>query len=128
MTLLAGYLHLVMIAGVLGTSVAMEMTIDDPGEDGRGQLAVGVVGPALFLIARILLAAMVDGSRPWARLVGVPAIIVGGLATGELPATRRQCRRRRGAAADRPLRRDAGTVAVIRRAGESDPADQRRHG
>ncbi|WP_158629582.1 low temperature requirement protein A [Micromonospora arida] len=85
LTLLAGYLHLVMIAGVLGTSVAMEMTIDDPGEDNTGQLAVGVIGPSLFLTARILLAAMVDGSRPWARLVGVPAIIVGGLATVGLP-------------------------------------------
>ncbi|MEU8156480.1 low temperature requirement protein A [Micromonospora sp. NPDC048986] len=81
LTLMAGYLHLVMIAGVLATSVAMEMTIDDPGERDSGQLAVGVIGPALFLTARIRLAALVDGSRPWARLVGVPAIIVGGLAS-----------------------------------------------
>ncbi|MEW2141866.1 low temperature requirement protein A [Micromonospora vinacea] len=85
LTLLAGYLHLVMIAGVLATSTAMEMTIDDPGAHDTGRLAVGVIGPALFLTARILLAAMVDGSRPWARLVGVPAIIVGGLATVRLP-------------------------------------------
>lgn len=85
LTLVAGYLHLVMIAGVLATSVAMEMTIDDPGEHNRGQLAVGVIGPALFLTARILLAAAVDASLPWARLIGVPAIIVGGLATLRLP-------------------------------------------
>ncbi|GLZ58604.1 MULTISPECIES: low temperature requirement protein A [Micromonospora] len=85
LTLLAGYLHLVMIAGVLATSVAMEMTIDDPRASDSGQLAVGVIGPALALTARILLAAAVDGSRPWARLVGVPAIIVGGLATVRLP-------------------------------------------
>ncbi|MET8357689.1 low temperature requirement protein A [Micromonospora sp. NPDC005171] len=81
LTLLAGYLNLVMIAGVLATSVAMEMAIDDPGEHDMRQLTVGVIGPALFLTARILLAAMVDGSRPWARLVGVPALIVGGLVT-----------------------------------------------
>ncbi|MDG9676659.1 low temperature requirement protein A [Micromonospora sp. DH14] len=85
LTLLAGYLHLVMIAGVLATSVAMQVTIDDPRASDSGQLAVGVIGPALALTARILLAAAVDGSRPWARLVGVPAIIVGGLATVRLP-------------------------------------------
>ncbi|WFF03925.1 low temperature requirement protein A [Micromonospora sp. WMMD964] len=85
LALMAGYLHLVMIAGVLATSVAMEMTIDDPGAHDNGQLAVGVIGPALFLTARILLAAAVDSGLPWARLVGVPAIIVAGLATWKLP-------------------------------------------
>ncbi|MEV4764260.1 low temperature requirement protein A [Micromonospora chokoriensis] len=85
LALMAGYLHLVMIAGVLATSVAMEMTIDDPGGRDNGQLAVGVIGPALFLTARILLAAAVDGGLPWARLIGVPAIIVAGLATWKLP-------------------------------------------
>ncbi|MGW2621318.1 low temperature requirement protein A [Micromonospora taraxaci] len=84
LALRAGYLHLVMIAGVLATSVAMEMTIDDPGGRDNGQLAVGVIGPALFLTARILLAAAVDGGLPWARLIGVPAIIVAGLATWKL--------------------------------------------
>ncbi|GAB4101437.1 low temperature requirement protein A [Micromonospora taraxaci] len=84
LALMAGYLHLVMIAGVLATSVAMEMTIDDPGGRDNGQLAVGVIGPALFLTARILLAAAVDGGLPWARLIGVPAIIVAGLATWKL--------------------------------------------
>ncbi|WFE49285.1 low temperature requirement protein A [Micromonospora sp. WMMD1155] len=85
LALMAGYLHLVMIAGVLATSVAIEMTIDDPGARDNGQLAVGVIGPALFLTARILLAAAVDSGLPWARLVGVPAIIVAGLATWKLP-------------------------------------------
>ncbi|MDG4837821.1 low temperature requirement protein A [Micromonospora sp. WMMD967] len=85
LALMAGYLHLVMIAGVLATSVAMEMTIDDPGARDNGQLAVGVIGPALFLTARILLAAAVDGGLPWARLVGVPALVVAGLATWKLP-------------------------------------------
>ncbi|MEU7944849.1 low temperature requirement protein A [Micromonospora taraxaci] len=84
LALMAGYLHLVMIAGVLATSVAMEMTIDDPGGRDNGQLTVGVIGPALFLTARILLAAAVDGGLPWARLIGVPAIIVAGLATWKL--------------------------------------------
>ncbi|MEU4552386.1 low temperature requirement protein LtrA [Micromonospora violae] len=85
LTLLAGYLHLVMIVGVLGTSVAMEIAIADPSERDPGQLVVGVVGPVLFLTARILLAAVVDGTLPWARLIGVPAIILGGLAAWRLP-------------------------------------------
>ncbi|MDG4759010.1 low temperature requirement protein A [Micromonospora sp. WMMD710] len=84
LALLAGYLHLVMIAGVLATSVAMEMTIENPGGRDVTQLAVGVLGPALFLTARVLLSAVVDASLPWARLVGVPAIIVSGLATERL--------------------------------------------
>ncbi|MET8043395.1 low temperature requirement protein A [Micromonospora sp. NPDC005215] len=85
LALLAGYLHVVMIAGVLATTVGMELTIGDPGERDPGWLAVGVVGPALFLTARILLSAMVDTSLPWARLVGVPAIVVFGWATQKLP-------------------------------------------
>ncbi|MGV9212342.1 low temperature requirement protein A [Micromonospora sp. RB23] len=85
LALLAGYLHLLMIAGVLATSVAMEMTIEDPRTEETAQLALGIVGPALFLTARILLAWAVDGSRPWARLIGVPAIIGCGFATQRLP-------------------------------------------
>ncbi|WP_422739311.1 low temperature requirement protein A [Micromonospora sp. WMMD729] len=85
LALLAGYLHLLMIAGVLATSVAMEMTIEDPRTEETAQLALGITGPALFLTARILLAWAVDGSRPWARLIGVPAIIVCGFATQRLP-------------------------------------------
>ncbi|MFC8300180.1 low temperature requirement protein A [Micromonospora orduensis] len=85
LALLAGYLHLVMIAGVLGTSVAMEMTIEEPGEHSTGQLAVGVLGPALFLTARILLSAVIDASLPWARLIGVPAIVVAGLTSEGRP-------------------------------------------
>ncbi|WP_433131649.1 low temperature requirement protein A [Micromonospora sp. CA-240977] len=85
LALTAGYLHVVMIAGVLATSVAMELTIGDPGERDPGRLAVGVIGPALVLTARIVLAALVDSSLPWARLVGVPAIVVFGWATQGLP-------------------------------------------
>ncbi|RQX00131.1 low temperature requirement protein A [Micromonospora inaquosa] len=128
LTLLAGYLHLVMIAGVLTTSVAMQMTIAAPGGHGMGQLTLAVVGPVLFLIARILLAAVVDGSRPWARLIGVPAIIVGGLATGKLPQLVN------GAVVAGVLLLivlfDAmpGLWRFIRRSGDSDAPDQRRHG
>ncbi|MEU5908192.1 low temperature requirement protein A [Micromonospora sp. NPDC047467] len=84
LALLAGYLHLVMIAGVLATSVALEMTIDNPALRDQGHLVVGVVGPALFLTGRILLSTLVDSNLPWARLIGVPAIIVGGIVSMRL--------------------------------------------
>ncbi|MEU1586550.1 low temperature requirement protein A [Micromonospora sp. NPDC005710] len=128
LALRAGYLHLVMIAGVLCTSVALEMTIEDPGDHHVGQLAVGVIGPALFLTARVLLAAVVGGSLPWARLIGVPAIVVLGVATLRLPQ----------------LANSAVVVGVLllvvlvdgmpglrrffRRSGENDPPDPRRPG
>ncbi|MFI6237043.1 low temperature requirement protein A [Micromonospora sp. NPDC050784] len=128
LALLAGYLHLVMIAGVLATSVAMEMTIDDPGAHDAGQLTVGVIGPALFLTARICLAAVVDGGRPLARLIGVPAIIVGGLATSKLSQVSNSAA-------------VAGVLLLIvlvdampglrrfaRQLGGDDASDQRRHG
>ncbi|MEH0930261.1 low temperature requirement protein A [Micromonospora sp. CPCC 205558] len=128
LTLLAGYLHLVMIAGVLATSVAMEMTIDDPGAHGRRQVMLVVVGPALFLIARILLAAVVDGSRPWARLIGVPVIIVAGLATGKLPQLVNSAVVAGVLLLIVLCDAMPGLWRSIRRSGESDAPDQRRHG
>ncbi|MEU8012094.1 low temperature requirement protein A [Micromonospora parva] len=127
-TLLAGYLHLVMIAGVLITSVAMDMTIDDPGAHGTGQLTLVVVGPALFLTARILLAWVVDGSRPWARLVGVPAIIVGGLATGKLPQVVNSAVVAGVLLLIVLFDAMPGLWRFIRRSGESDVPDRLRHG
>lgn len=84
LALMAGYLHLVMIAGVLATSVGMEMVIDDPGSRHPARLVVVVTGPTLFLIGRILLSALVDPRLPLARLVGVPVMILGGFASIEL--------------------------------------------
>ncbi|MET7963306.1 low temperature requirement protein A [Micromonospora zamorensis] len=83
--LMAGYLHLVMIAGVLATSVAMEMSIDDPAARAPARVAVSVAGPTLFLTGRILLSALVDPRLPLVRLIGVPVIILGGVATAKLP-------------------------------------------
>ncbi|WP_433317681.1 low temperature requirement protein A [Micromonospora sp. CA-269861] len=128
LTLLAGYLHLVMIAGVLATSVAMEMTIDDPREHHADQLAVGVIGPALFLTARILVAAVVDGSLPWARLVGVPAIIVAGLATARLPQVVNSAVIAGVLLLIVLVDAMPGLQRFIRQSGGREPPDQLRHG
>ncbi|MET8308711.1 low temperature requirement protein A [Micromonospora sp. NPDC005173] len=85
LALLAGYLHLVMIAGVLTTSVGMELAITDPRSREPAALAVAVTGPVLFLLGRILLSVVVDGSLSWPRLIVVPMIVVGGFASVELP-------------------------------------------
>ncbi|MET7671650.1 low temperature requirement protein A [Micromonospora luteifusca] len=85
LALKAGYLHLVMIAGVLATSAGMEMSIDDPDAHEPARLVVSVAGPALFLTGRILLSALVDPRLPLARLIGVPLIILGGFASVNLP-------------------------------------------
>ncbi|WCN83427.1 low temperature requirement protein A [Micromonospora sp. LH3U1] len=85
LALTAGYLHLVMIAGVLATSAGLEMSIDDPGAREPERMVVTVAGPALFLTGRILLSAAVDASLPWARLVGLPVIILAGVASVKLP-------------------------------------------
>ncbi|MFF4878585.1 low temperature requirement protein A [Micromonospora sp. NPDC000668] len=85
LALLAGYLHLVMIAGVLTTSVGMELAITDPSSREPAALAVAVTGPVLFLLGRILLSVVVDGSLSWPRLIVVPMIVVAGFASVELP-------------------------------------------
>ncbi|GGO24608.1 low temperature requirement protein A [Micromonospora parathelypteridis] len=85
LALKAGYLHLVMIAGVLATSAGMEVSIANPGAREPARLVLSVTGPALFLTGRILLSALVDPRLPLARLIGVPLIILGGFASVNLP-------------------------------------------
>ncbi|MEV4656037.1 low temperature requirement protein A [Micromonospora sp. NPDC049301] len=85
LALQAGYLHLVMIAGVLATSVGMELTIGDPGSSAPARLTVVVAGPVLFLIGRLLLSAVIDGSVSRPRLIGLAIIVLGGFASAQLP-------------------------------------------
>ncbi|MEU7585402.1 low temperature requirement protein A [Micromonospora sp. NPDC049230] len=128
LALLAGYLHVVMIAGVLATSVAMELTIEDPDYRDTGHLAVGVIGPALFLTARILLSAVVDASVPWARLVGVPAIILLGSATMKLPQLANSAVVAGVLLLIVVVDGMPGVWRATRPGGATDAPDQRRHG
>lgn len=84
LALVAGYLHLVMIAGVLATSVGLELAIVDPGSSDPARLTVTVGGPVLFLLGRLLLSAVIDGSVSRPRLVGVALIVLGGFASTQL--------------------------------------------
>ncbi|MEN3614311.1 low temperature requirement protein A [Plantactinospora sp. ZYX-F-223] len=73
----AGYAHLIMVAGVVLTTVGDELIIRHPMEDTPGGwIAVIVGGPVLFLAGRILLGHEVFArvSRPW--LVGIGVLIL----------------------------------------------------
>ncbi|MEO3929456.1 low temperature requirement protein A [Micromonosporaceae bacterium B7E4] len=73
----AGYAHLIMVAGVVLTTVGDELIIRHPMEDTPGGwVAVIVGGPVLFLAGRILLGheVFVRVSRPW--LVGIAVLIL----------------------------------------------------
>ncbi|MFC4016481.1 low temperature requirement protein A [Micromonospora sp. GCM10011542] len=85
LALLAGYLHLIMIAGVLATSIAMELAIAEPRSHDPARLFVSAAGPVLFLVGRVLLTAVVHHRLPWPRLIGVPVLVAGGFASAGLP-------------------------------------------
>ncbi|AVT35187.1 low temperature requirement protein A [Plantactinospora sp. BB1] len=73
----AGYAHLIMVAGVVLTTVGDELIIRHPMEDTPGGwVAVIVGGPTLFLAGRILLGheVFVRVARPW--LVGIGVLVV----------------------------------------------------
>ncbi|MEQ4300333.1 low temperature requirement protein A [Plantactinospora sp. B6F1] len=72
----AGYAHLIMVAGVVLTTVGDELVIRHPTEGTPGGwVAVIVGGPALFLAGRILLGHEVFArvARPW--LIGIGVLI-----------------------------------------------------
>ncbi|GAA3749833.1 low temperature requirement protein A [Plantactinospora mayteni] len=73
----AGYAHLIMVAGVVLTTVGDELIIRHPLEDTPGGwVAVIVGGPVLFLAGRVLLGheVFVRVARPW--LVGITVLVL----------------------------------------------------
>ena len=73
----AGYAHLVMVAGVVLTTVGDELIIEHPyGPMQESWVAVILGGPALFLVGRALLGheVFVHVARPW--LIGLGVLIV----------------------------------------------------
>ncbi|MFI7576761.1 low temperature requirement protein A [Micromonospora sp. NPDC049497] len=74
---LTGNLHLVMIAGVVATSVAADLVIAHPTDEASGAgIALTVAGPALFLAGRIALSALIYRRLSWSRLLGLAALPV----------------------------------------------------
>ncbi|MFC6016307.1 low temperature requirement protein A [Plantactinospora solaniradicis] len=73
----AGYAHLIMVAGVVLTTVGDELIIRHPfGDTPGGWVAVIIGGPGLFLAGRALLGheVFIHVARPW--LIGLGVLIV----------------------------------------------------
>ncbi|WBB93225.1 low temperature requirement protein A [Verrucosispora sp. WMMC514] len=81
--LLAGYLHLVMVAGVLATGVGSRLMIMEPFSHDLAAVVTMAAGPALFLTGWILLALAVHNRLSWQRLIGMVAILVAAAAGRE---------------------------------------------
>ncbi|MBX7270158.1 low temperature requirement protein A [Micromonospora sp. Llam7] len=85
LALLAGYLHLVMISGVVAISVGSQLMIEDPFSHHPAVFVTLAAGPALFLVGWILLAAAVHRRVSWHRALGLVAIVAGAVAGRNLP-------------------------------------------
>jgi low temperature requirement protein LtrA len=75
------YLHVVIVAGVILSAVGDELVIAHPTEELPGKEVVAVAaGPALYLLAHVVLRLRVTGSISGRRLAGVLACVaVGGI-------------------------------------------------
>jgi low temperature requirement protein LtrA len=72
----AAYAHLVMVAGIVLTTVANELTIEHPfGHHRLAWTMVIIAGPALFLFGRALLEFTVFARMSRARLGGIALIL-----------------------------------------------------
>ncbi|WP_422770074.1 low temperature requirement protein A [Plantactinospora sp. WMMC1484] len=72
---LTALLHLVMVAGIIGTAVTSKLVIGRPFGDTPGSwTAVVVGGPMLFLIGRGALGYIVFARVSWAFVIGLPLL------------------------------------------------------
>ncbi|WBB69974.1 low temperature requirement protein A [Micromonospora sp. WMMD812] len=85
LALLAGYLHLVMVAGVVGTAAGAQLMIAEPLSRDPARIAAAATGPVLFLAGWVLLAAAVHRHLSWHRLLGLIAIAGAAVASRGLP-------------------------------------------
>ncbi len=70
------YLHVVIVAGIVLTAIGDELVIAHPGEElPRDELAVVVSGPALYLLAHVVLRLRMAGTLSVRRLVGAVACL-----------------------------------------------------
>ena len=77
------YLHVVIVAGILLTAVGDELVIAHPTDElGDAELAVVVSGPALYLLALVLLRLRMSGTLSGRRLAGAAACLaIGAIGT-----------------------------------------------
>ncbi|MEU8253112.1 low temperature requirement protein A [Micromonospora inaquosa] len=76
---ITGYLHLVMVAGLVVTAVGAELSIAHPLRVGDTTAVLVILsGPALFLAGRILFSAAIHRRLSWPRVVAL--LVLGGAA------------------------------------------------
>lgn len=74
------YLHVVMAAGVIVSAVGDELVIAHPGDVLPGpEVAMVVAGPAIYLLAHVLVRLRMAGSISTKRLAGAVGCVVAGL-------------------------------------------------
>ncbi|MBQ1012177.1 low temperature requirement protein A [Micromonospora sp. M51] len=82
---ITGYLHLVMIAGLVVTAVGAELSIVHPLRTGdTTAVAVILSGPTLFLVGRILFSAAIHRRLSWPRVAAL-FVLAGAAAVLRLP-------------------------------------------
>ncbi|PYC73345.1 low temperature requirement protein A [Micromonospora arborensis] len=82
---ITGYLHLVMIAGLVVTAVGAELSIAHPTKAGDTTAVVVVLGgPMLFLVGRILLSLAIHQRLSWPRVAAL-LLLAGAAAVLRLP-------------------------------------------
>ncbi|GLZ56803.1 MULTISPECIES: low temperature requirement protein A [Micromonospora] len=82
---ITGYLHLVMIAGLVVTAVGAELSIVHPLRTGDTTAVVVILsGPTLFLVGRILFSAAIHRRLSWPRIAAL-FVLAGAAAVLRLP-------------------------------------------
>ncbi|MGC4745191.1 low temperature requirement protein A [Micromonospora sp. DT201] len=82
---ITGYLHLVMVAGLVVTAVGAELSIAHPTRVGDTTAVVVILGgPMLFLLGRILLSVAIHQRLSWPRVVAL-LLLAGAAAVLRLP-------------------------------------------
>ncbi|MEV4821853.1 low temperature requirement protein A [Micromonospora sp. NPDC049274] len=80
-----GYLHLVMVAGIVVTAVGAELSIAHPTEAGDMRAIMAILGgPTLFLVGRILFSLAIHRRLSWPRVAAL-FVLAGAAAALRLP-------------------------------------------
>ena len=75
------YLHVLMVAGVIGSAVGDELVLAHPSDRlPAEELAVVAGGPAVYLVAHALFRLRMAGSISWKRLAGAAGCVAAGFA------------------------------------------------
>jgi low temperature requirement protein LtrA len=80
-------IHPVMVAGIIVSAAADQVTLADPGAVGRGPASWMILGgPGLFLAGHAAFKAVIWRTTPWSRIVAVAVLALLGLAAPHVSA------------------------------------------